>query len=66
VSWGGHVRGAAEFIGNESFMLTYGGGMCNVNISQLVGFHKKQNKLVTKTAVCPPARFGQISKIATA
>jgi glucose-1-phosphate cytidylyltransferase len=50
----------AEFVGNEPFMLTYGDGVSNVNIPKLVEFHKKQNKLVTMTAVRPPARFGQM------
>jgi glucose-1-phosphate cytidylyltransferase len=58
---GGRVKQVAEFIGNESFMLTYGDGVSNVNISQLVDFHKQQDKLVTLTAVRPPARFGQMT-----
>lgn len=57
---GGRVKRVAEFIGNESFMLTYGDGVSNVNIPRLIEFHKKQNKLVTMTAVRPPARFGQM------
>lgn len=57
---GGRVKQAAEFIGNEPFMLTYGDGVSNVNIPQLIEFHKEQNKLVTMTAVRPPARFGQM------
>ncbi len=57
---GGRVKRVAEFIGNEPFMLTYGDGVSNVNISQLVEFHKEQNTLVSLTAVRPPARFGQM------
>jgi glucose-1-phosphate cytidylyltransferase len=57
---GGRVKQAAEFIGNEPFMLTYGDGVSNVNIPHLIEFHKEQNKLVTMTAVRPPARFGQM------
>ena len=41
-------------------MLTYGDGLSNINIKQLVKFHKKNKKLVTLTAVRPPARFGVI------
>ena len=41
-------------------MFTYGDGISNVNIRQLLNFHKKNNKLVTVTAVRPPARFGEI------
>jgi glucose-1-phosphate cytidylyltransferase len=57
---GGRIKRLAEFIGNEGFMLTYGDGVSNINIPQLVEFHRKQNKLVTMTAVRPPARFGQM------
>jgi len=57
---GGRVKQLAEFIGNETFMLTYGDGVSNVNIPRLIDFHKQQKKLVTMTAVRPPARFGQM------
>jgi glucose-1-phosphate cytidylyltransferase len=57
---GGRVKQIAEFIGNEPFMLTYGDGVCNVDISALVEFHKKNKKLATLTAVRPPARFGHL------
>ena len=57
---GGRVKQVAEFIGNETFMLTYGDGVSNVNIPHLIDFHNKQDKLVTITAVRPPARFGQM------
>ncbi len=57
---GGRVKRVVDFVGNEPFMLTYGDGVSNVNISQLIEFHQKQNKLVTMTAVRPPARFGQM------
>jgi len=57
---GGRVKRIAEFIGNETFMLTYGDGVSNINISELIKFHKKQKTLVTLTAVRPPARFGQM------
>jgi glucose-1-phosphate cytidylyltransferase len=57
---GGRVKQVAEFIGNETFMLTYGDGVSNVNISALLEFHRKQGKLATLTAVRPSARFGQL------
>jgi glucose-1-phosphate cytidylyltransferase len=57
---GGRVKSIAEFIGNETFMLTYGDGVSNVNIPALIEFHKQQKTLVTMTAVRPPARFGQM------
>ncbi len=57
---GGRVKRVAEFIGDESFMLTYGDGVSNVDIPRLIEFHRGQKKLVTMTAVRPPARFGQM------
>jgi len=57
---GGRVKQIADFIGKETFMLTYGDGVCNVNIPRLIEFHNNQEKLVTITAVRPPARFGQM------
>ncbi len=57
---GGRVKQLAEFIGNETFMLTYGDGVSNVNIHKLIEFHRAQKKLATLTAVRPPARFGQM------
>ena len=58
---GGRVKRVAEFIGKEPFMLTYGDGVCNVNIQHLIEFHNAQKRLATITAVRPPARFGGIS-----
>ena len=57
---GGRIKRITEFIGKEPFMLTYGDGLGNVNIPELVKFHKEQKKLATVTAVRPPARFGQM------
>ncbi len=57
---GGRVKRAAEFIGKEPFMLTYGDGVSNVNIPALIEFHRSQGRLATLTAVRPPARFGQM------
>lgn len=57
---GGRVKRLAEFIGDEPFMLTYGDGVSNVNIPELLKFHKAQGRKVTLTAVRPPARFGQM------
>ena len=45
---------------NETFMFTYGDGICDVNLNRLVKFHQKNKKLITVTAVRPPARFGEI------
>ncbi len=57
---GGRVRQVAEFIGDETFMLTYGDGVSNVDIGNLLKFHHAKGKLATMTAVRPPARFGQM------
>ena len=57
---GGRVKLAAEYIGNESFMLTYGDGVADLNIGEVVNFHRSHGKLATVTAVRPPARFGGI------
>lgn len=57
---GGRIRQIAEFMGKERFLLTYGDGVGNINISDLLNFHIKQGKLATLTAVRPPARFGQL------
>jgi len=58
---GGRVKRAAEFIGDEPFMLTYGDGVANVDIKRLLAFHREQGRLATVTAVRPPARFGGLS-----
>lgn len=55
---GGRVRRIAEYLGNEAFCLTYGDGVSNVNISELIKFHKSQNALATLTAVQQEGRFG--------
>jgi len=46
---------------NETFLLTYGDGLSNVNLKNLINFHKKNKKLITLTAVHPPARFGELT-----
>ncbi len=57
---GGRIKRLKEYIGNETFMLTYGDGVANINIEELIATHKKNGKLATVTAVRPPARFGEI------
>jgi glucose-1-phosphate cytidylyltransferase len=59
-STGGRVKKVAQFVGNEPFMFTYGDGLCDVNIVELVAFHHQHGKLATVTAVRPPGRFGSI------
>ncbi|HEY1011415.1 MAG TPA: glucose-1-phosphate cytidylyltransferase [Herpetosiphonaceae bacterium] len=55
---GGRIKRLAEWVRGETFMLTYGDGLCDVDIKQLVAFHRSHGKLATVTAVRPPARFG--------
>lgn len=57
---GGRLKRLKKHIGKETFMMTYGDGLSNVNLKKLLKFHKKNKKLVTLTAVRPPARFGGI------
>jgi glucose-1-phosphate cytidylyltransferase len=57
---GGRIKKAKDFIGNETFMLTYGDGVSNVNIKKLVSFHKKNKTIVTMTAIQPAGRFGAL------
>jgi len=57
---GGRLKRLQKYIGNETFMMTYGDGLSNVNLKKLLKFHKKNKKLATLTAVRPPARFGAI------
>jgi glucose-1-phosphate cytidylyltransferase len=57
---GGRVLRMKDYIGNEAFMLTYGDGLSNVNLAELVKFHTLHKKLITVTAVHPVARFGEL------
>jgi glucose-1-phosphate cytidylyltransferase len=57
---GGRLKRLAPYLGNSTFMMTYGDGVSDVNIKQLVDFHKKSGKTATLTAVRPPARFGHM------
>ena len=57
---GGRIKRLKRFLKDERFMLTYGDGVSNLNLKKLLNFHKKNKKLVTLTAVRPPARFGAI------
>jgi glucose-1-phosphate cytidylyltransferase len=55
---GGRIKRIQSYVGNETFMLTYGDGVADVNIKKLVEFHKSHGKYATVTAVQPPGRFG--------
>ncbi len=55
---GGRVKRIQKYIGNETFMLTYGDGVSDVNIKELVKFHKSHGKIATMTAVNAGQKFG--------
>ena len=55
---GGRIRRVKEYLDNETFYLTYGDGVSDINIKELTDFHRSQNALATMTAVQPPGRFG--------
>ena len=57
---GGRIKRIKEYINNETFMLTYGDGVCDVNIRDILDFHKKGGKLATMTAIQPGGRFGTL------
>lgn len=55
---GGRIKRVREYINNETFCLTYGDGVSDINITELIKFHQKQKSIATLTAVQPPGRFG--------
>ena len=57
---GGRVKRMSKYIGDETFLLTYGDGLVDININDLVKFHKSHGKMVTVSAVHPGARFGEL------
>ncbi len=57
---GGRLKRLKKMIGKETFMMTYGDGVSNINLNKLIKFHKKNSRLVTLSAVRPPARFGAL------
>ncbi len=58
---GGRVRRLREWLGGERFMCTYGDGVGNVDVGELVRFHERSGRVATLTAVRPPSRFGALS-----
>lgn len=58
---GGRIKRVRDYIGDESFCCTYGDGVSNINITDLIAFHRTQKTLATLTAVQPPGRFGVFS-----
>jgi len=60
---GGRIQRLAPSIGNETFMLTWGDGVADINIQELLAFHRSHGKLATITAVHPPARYGSLDLV---
>jgi glucose-1-phosphate cytidylyltransferase len=58
---GGRIKRLGPWLGNETFMLTWGDGVSNVNLDKLVAFHRSHGKLATMTAVRPTARYGHLT-----
>jgi len=58
---GGRLKRLRKYLSEETFLLTYGDGVSNININELIEFHKKHKKIITISAVRPPARFGSLS-----
>ncbi|HET9188031.1 MAG TPA: glucose-1-phosphate cytidylyltransferase [Acidothermaceae bacterium] len=57
---GGRIKRLRDWVGDETFMLTWGDGVSNVDLDRLLAFHRGHGKLATMTAVRPPARFGHL------
>src|SRR5262245_5925302 len=58
---GGRLRRLASWLDDGTFLMTYGDGVADVDLAQLVAFHRQQGRLATVTAVRPPARFGGLT-----
>jgi glucose-1-phosphate cytidylyltransferase len=57
---GARVKRAQKYIHGDLFLLTYGDGVTDLNINQLVAFHRSHGKIGTVTGVCPPSRYGEL------
>lgn len=57
---GGRIKRLAPYVNNETFMLTWGDGVSDINLKDLLAFHRSHGKLATLTAVRPPARYGHL------
>lgn len=58
---GGRLKRVRRHLGDETFCMTYGDGVSNVDMDQLIGFHRRHGRKATVTAIQPPARFGAMS-----
>jgi glucose-1-phosphate cytidylyltransferase len=57
---GGRLKRVRKYVGDETFCFTYGDGVSDINITELIEFHRRQNTWATLTAVQPPGRFGAL------
>jgi len=57
---GGRVKRLEQYLNDDTFIVTYGDGVANVDLNELVAFHRSHGKLATVTAVHPPARYGEL------
>jgi len=57
---GGRLKKVKQYVEDDTFCFTYGDGLCDVNISELVDFHRSKKKISTVTAVQPPGRYGNL------
>jgi glucose-1-phosphate cytidylyltransferase len=60
---GGRIKRLSDHVGDQTFMLTWGDGVSNINLHSLLDFHKSHGKLATLTAVRPPARYGHLDLV---
>jgi glucose-1-phosphate cytidylyltransferase len=58
---GGRLRRVRDYLGDETFCFTYGDGVSDINVRDLIGFHKSQGAIATLAAVQPPGRFGTLN-----
>lgn len=57
---GGRIKRVEKYVGSSAFMATYGDGVADIDIESLIGFHRRQGKLATVTAVRPSSRYGEL------
>ncbi len=57
---GGRIKRLAPYVGNQTFMLTWGDGVADIDLNRLLAFHRSHGRLATLTAVRPPARYGYL------
>jgi len=61
VATGGRLKNVRDYLGEEDFCFTYGDGVSDVNIEELISFHTEKKRLATVTAIQPPSKYGVVS-----